>query len=115
VAPDALVGLAGPYDIRHFADAAANLFAADAPDDARDAANPLLLADRRPQVPVLLLHGAADELVPVQFSTDFATALRTAGHPVTLTTLPGVNHGEVYSAPVAAAPVLEWLEGLPRD
>ena len=115
VAPDALVGLAGPYDIRNFSDAAANLFAPDADDATWDAANPVLLAARRPEVPVLLLHGDADPVVPAQFSQDFAAALRTGGHQVTLSILPGVNHGEVYSASVAAAPVVQWLRSLPQD
>ncbi len=115
VAPDALVGLAGPYDIRNFSDAAANLFADDATDATWDAANPVLLADNRPEVPVLLLHGDADELVAPQFSTDFADALRTGGHPVTLDVIPGVNHGQVYSAAVAAQPVADWLAGLPNS
>ena len=109
VRPDALVGLAGPYDIRDFADAADRLFAPGTGDATRDAANPVLLAARRPDVPVLLLHGAEDELVGPQFSEDFAAALRAGGHPTTLTVLPGVNHGEVYGAPVAAEPVLRWL------
>ncbi len=98
VAPDALVVSAGPYDIRDFSDAAANLFAPDADDATWDAANPVLLAARRPEVPVLLLHGDADEVVPAQFSQDFAAALRAGGHDATLSVLPGVNHGEVYSA-----------------
>ena len=115
VAADALVGLAGPYDIRNFAGAAANLFADDASDATWDAANPVLLAGQRPEVPVLLLHGAADELVGPQFSTDFANALRAGRHPVTLDVIPGVNHGEVYSAAVAAPPVADWLAGLPKD
>ena len=114
VAPDALVGLAGPYDIRNFSDAAAGLFAEDATDATWDAANPVLLAGNRPEVPVLLLHGDADELVEPQFSTDFANALRAGGHPVTLDVIPGVNHGEVYSAAVAAPPVTDWLDGLPK-
>jgi acetyl esterase/lipase len=114
VAADALVGLAGPYDIRSFSDAAANLFADDASDATWDAANPVLLASRRPEVPVLLLHGGADELVPPTFSTDFADALRAGHHPVTLDVIPGANHGEVYSATVAAQPVADWLAGLPR-
>lgn len=113
VAPDALVGLAGPYDIRDFSDAAARLFAADADEATWDAANPVLLADRRPEVPVLLLHGDEDELVPADFSAVFADALREGGHATTLSTLPGVDHGEVYSAQVAAAPVTQWLAGLP--
>lgn len=115
VAPDALVGLAGPYDIRNFSDAAENLFAPDADDATWDAANPVLLATRRPEVPVLLLHGDADPVVPAQFSQDFAAALRTGGHQVTLNILPGVNHGEVYSASVAAAPIVQWLRSLPQD
>ncbi len=115
VAPDALVGLAGPYDIRNFSDAAENLFADDATDATWDAANPVLLAGQRPEVPVLLLHGDADELVPPTFSTDFADALRAGGHPVTVDVIPGVNHGEVYSAEVAAQPVADWLAGLPKD
>lgn len=115
VAPDALVGLAGPYDIRDFSDAAADLFAADADEATWDAANPVLLADRRSDVPVLLLHGDADEVVPAQFSTDFAAALRAGGHPVTLSIVPGVDHGEVYSAPVAATPVVQWLQTLPTS
>ncbi|HSO63561.1 MAG TPA: alpha/beta hydrolase [Ornithinibacter sp.] len=113
VAPDALVGLAGPYDIRDFSGAAARLFADDAGEATWDAANPLLLADRRPEVPVLLLHGDEDELVPATFSTNFADALREGGHPTTLSILPGVDHAEVYSAQVASAPVAQWLASLP--
>ena len=86
----------------------------DADDATWDAANPVLLAGNRPEVPVLLLHGDADELVPAQFSTDFEAALRTGGHPVTLSVVPGVDHGEVYSASVAAAPVAEWVTSLPQ-
>lgn len=114
VQADALVGLAGPYDVRNFSDAAENLFGPDADDATWDAANPVLLARARPQVPVLLLHGEADELVEPQFSTDFADALRAGGHRVSLDVVPGVNHGQVYSAQVAAAPVADWLAGLPQ-
>jgi acetyl esterase/lipase len=115
VSPDALIGLAGPYDIREFSDAAANLFAEGTDDATWDAANPVLLAERRPEVPALLLHGDADELVPATFSTDFAAALRAGGHQVALDVLPGVNHGEVYAASVAAAPLAQWLNGIPQD
>ena len=60
-------------------------------------------------------NGDADPVVPAQFSQDFAAALRTGGHQVALSILPGVNHGEVYSAAVAAAPVVQWLRSLPQD
>jgi acetyl esterase/lipase len=115
VEPDALVGLAGPYDIRNFSDAADRLFAPDADQATRDAANPVLLAAQRPQVPVLLMHGKQDELVAPQFSEDFASALRTGGHATTLELLPGVDHGEVYWPQVAAGPVTRWLDALPTD
>ena len=75
----------------------------------------MLLADRRPEVPVLLLHGVLDDVVPMAFSTDFGTALRDGGHPTTVTVLPEDGHASIYSADTAAAPVADWLASLPRD
>jgi acetyl esterase/lipase len=115
VAPDAFIGLAGPYDIRQFADAADALFAApvdEAPGE-WDAANPVIHADLRPEVPVLLLHGEADDVVPVSFTTDFGTALEAAGHPTTVRVLTDEDHETVYAAETAVRPVVDWLESLP--
>ena len=115
VTPDAVVGLAGPYDIRDFEDAAAALFDDGADRAQWDAANPLLRAGLRPEVPFLLLHGDADDVVPPVFSTEFGTALRAGGHDTTVRVLPGEDHGSIYSAPVAAQPVLDWLDRLPQE
>ena len=114
VDPDAFVGLAGPYDIRQvpFAEALMGAPIDEAPR-AWAAANPVLLADRRPELPVLLLHGDADEVVPVSFSTDFGEALRAGGHVTTVRVLPGVTHQGVYAADAAAGPVVEWIRSLP--
>lgn len=114
VAPDAVVGLAGPYDIRRFADPAQDLLGSPLSDgDARwRAANPLLLADRHPDVAFLLLHGAEDDVVDDAFTTDFAVALDEAGHPTTAAVLEGVDHQEVTWPSVVAAPVLRWLRTL---
>ena len=115
VVPDALIGLAGPYDIRRFADAADALFAEpidEAPAE-WDAANPVVHADLRPEVPVLLVHGDSDDVVPVSFTTDFGTALRSAGHPTTVRLLAGEDHDTVYAAETVARPVVDWLETLP--
>lgn len=114
VAPDAVVGLAGPYDIRRFAEPAEALLGSPLRDgDARwAAANPLLLAHRNPDVPFLLLHGSADDVVDDAFTTDFAVALDEAGHPTTAAVLEGVDHQEVYWPSVAADPVLRWLATL---
>jgi acetyl esterase/lipase len=43
-------------------------------------------------VPVTLVHGTADAQVPIEQSRRYADAARTAGDPVTLTELAGVDH-----------------------
>jgi acetyl esterase/lipase len=115
VTADAFVGLAGPYDIRTFADAASALFRVGAAPAEWDVANPVLLASRHPDSPVLLLHGDADEVVPVSYGTDFAAALTTAGHPTTLRVLPGEDHDTIYDARVVGPTIAEWLTSLPQD
>jgi acetyl esterase/lipase len=115
VAADAFVGLAGPYDIRTFAEAASALFRAGAGPAEWDAANPVLLAAHHPDVPVLLLHGDADDVVPVGYSSDFAMALNAGGHPTTLAVLLGEDHASIYAAEVVAPKIAEWLKTLPRD
>jgi acetyl esterase/lipase len=113
VRPDALVGLAGPYDVRRAADAAEALFGVPL-RSARarwDAGNPVLLAAAHPAMPVLLLHGGADDVVATSFTTSFAAALRRGGHPTTVEILPGAGHADLY-APAVAPRVSAWLAGL---
>jgi phospholipase/carboxylesterase len=43
--------------------------------------------------PVLLVHGEADEVVPVSRSRDAESSLRTAGVPVQALYCPGLGHG----------------------
>lgn len=113
VRPDALVGLAGPYDIRLFADGAEALVGSPMESDPATwaAANPMLLARNRPELPVLLLHGEADRIVPPSASAQFAEVLRSSGHDVTVLMLPGRDHAGIYS-PEAADPVAAWLRDL---
>ena len=115
VAPDALVGLAGPYDVTALPDVATALLgaSAEAEPEQWQAGNPVAQADNRTEVPVLLLHGEDDPLVPVSFTTDFAAALKDAGHPVTVDLVPGVDHSGIYQADVAAAPLITWIDALP--
>jgi acetyl esterase/lipase len=110
VAPDRLVGLAGPYDVELAADAAVNLFGRETQ---WDAGNPMLLADRRPGVPVLLVHGTADTVVPVAMSGLFADALTAGDHDVTREWPEGVDHAEVYQPEVAGPLVAAWLRLAP--
>lgn len=115
VRPDALIGLAGPYDVGAVPDLATVLLGSSPDDDpaAWAAANPVERAALRPEVPVLLLHGTADEIVPVDLTSRFATALDAAGHPTTVRLLSGVDHEAVFGANVAGPPVVRWLAGLP--
>lgn len=108
--PDLLVGLAGPYDVVAAADLAASLFGPDNPDPVDwDAGNPVAHAGLRPDLPVLLVHGTADPLVPAAFSEQFAEALQQGGHPVELQTLDGVDHDTVYGAENAGPVITDWI------
>ncbi|MFJ5989247.1 alpha/beta fold hydrolase [Lentzea sp. NPDC092896] len=65
-----------------------------APDEVPDlarAASPLTHVHAAAP-PVLLMHGDADDLVPLEQSIRMADALRTAGAPVELEIVPGARH-----------------------
>ena len=51
------------------------------------------LSDEAARVPVLLIHGEDDEVVPVSRSRDAETALRAAGVPVESLYCPRLGHG----------------------
>ena len=112
VVPDALIGISGPYDISRLPDVAVALMGSTPEEepDAWTSANPVAQAHRRPRVPVLLLHGADDTTVPVDFTRQLARALRRGGHPTTVEVLPGVDHQMAYAAAIAGPPVARWLE-----
>jgi dipeptidyl aminopeptidase/acylaminoacyl peptidase len=60
-------------------------------------------------VPALLVHGSADDVVPVRRSRDFTTAARAAGDDVTLVE-PDAGHRDVVDPRHPAwAPVPAWL------
>lgn len=62
-------------------------------------------------VPQLLVHGSADDTVPVEMSRDYVAAARKAGDQVDYAELPGVGHYE-HLDPKGAAwkAVTDWLE-----
>lgn len=114
VRPDALVGLSGPYDISRIPEYA-EAFLGSTPDEDPEAwasANPVTRAGLRPDVPVLLLHGADDDVVPTAFAEQFAAALEEHGHPTTTQVVPDVDHLEIFGADVATEPIASWLSGL---
>ena len=115
VTPDALIGLSGPYDVTMLAEVAELLFKSLPDEDPAtwEAGNPLNLAGLRPDVPVLLVHGAADEVVPQVFTANFAAALEAGGHDVTVEVLDGLNHGDVLLPQNSGDIIADWVEALP--
>jgi acetyl esterase/lipase len=107
---DSLIGLAGPYDVVAASGQAQLLFGPESPDPTEwDDGNPLRMATNRPTLPVLLVHGAADDLVPLSFSEEFAAALTAGGHPVELEVVDAVDHMSVFGEDVAGPLIADWL------
>jgi acetyl esterase/lipase len=108
---DGLVGLAGPYDISRIAEVAEPFFGATPQEDpiAWREGNPMSHVDRRRNVPVLLLHGDTDSLVPVSFTDGFAAALEQAGHDVEVNIISGADHFSIFAPEVVADLIGEWI------
>jgi acetyl esterase/lipase len=117
VSVDGFVGLAGPYDIVSVADLATGLLDSSPTEDPDTwrAANPMAQVAARPDLPVLLIHGAADTEVDPSYSKSFAAALEAAGHEVTLLVLPDVDHFAVAEAANAATPLEKFVAGLAAE
>jgi len=109
--PDALIGLSGPYDISQLPDVAGALLGTSPSEDEATwaAANPVKWADLHPEVPVLLLHGEADEIVPPSFTTQFADALEGGRHSTTVQMVPDADHVAIYQAAVVGERIAQWL------
>nr|WP_246241861.1 prolyl oligopeptidase family serine peptidase [Flexivirga aerilata] len=89
------VSLAGAVDL-HLArdlglgDGAANALMGDADESVWRAADPALLGP--PPAPVRLIHGTADDVVPVEVSESYQAA---AGSGIPLTVLTGATHHDL--------------------
>jgi predicted esterase len=66
----------------------------------------------RPDLPVLLVHGDTDELVPLTFTQQFAAALRSSGHDVRVEIVQGAGHADLYSARVMAPLIAAWMHSV---
>lgn len=110
-AADAVVGLAGPYDVARSGAVAESLFGGSLSEDEdlwRDG-NPLTWVGEHPEVPYLLVHGEDDDVVPMSFTDAFATALADAGHEVAVERLPGVDHLTIFTPEAVGDLVAEWV------
>lgn len=112
--PTGLVGIAAAVDVRSLQGITAPFFGGT-PDQRPDAwreGDPYAWtgADAESsRIPVLLLHGADDTLVPPASSERFTAALRAGGHDVALRIVPGSDHQSIYGADVAAPVLTAWL------
>jgi acetyl esterase/lipase len=97
------VGIAGPYDFLPITEEEFKpVFASAAGDLA--ATQPINFADAgAPRT--LLLHGAADKVVPPQDTTALAARLRAAGADLTVRMYPGVGH---MAAVLGFSPLFRW-------
>lgn len=115
VLPTAVVSLAGVVDLAAAArddlgDGAAAGFLGGSPEDVPERYELASPAQRLPLgVPQLLVHGDADEHVPIDHSRTYRDAALAAGDDVSLLELPGVDHLAVID-PASAA----WAEIAPR-
>ncbi len=112
-APGRFIGLAGPYDIERVGGIVVAFFGVDLAADPGlwASGNPMNLVSDDTDLDVLLIHGDADGLVPVDFSESFATNLEAGGVPVELAILPGINHSGVTSPQVVGELIVAWIEG----
>ena len=111
--PDAFVGLAGPYELAEVESLVVALFGAarEADPTGWDRADPIRRGAERPELDVLLLHGEDDTMVSPASSQVLASAMSDAGHDVTLTLVPGVDHLGLFAADAAAPLIAEWVAG----
>lgn len=117
--PDALIGLAGPYDVMSLQDVAYPLFGVRAAVDPAvwREGNPMTWLGQRTgahPLPALLAHGTADETVSPTFTQAFGAALREAGHPVRVDLVEGADHASIYTPEVIAGTVIRWIDALPQ-
>ena len=112
-----LIGLAGVYDAKAFDFALVDFFGGAQVEQpqAWSQGDPVGLVDSGlapADLHVLLLHGDADEDVPIEQSQSFEASLKRAGVPVSLEVVPGATHQTIYSADVAGPSAIAWVKEL---
>jgi acetyl esterase/lipase len=97
---DAWVGLAGSYDTDAYAFLLQSFYGTSLSEDPTpwNKGNPYTYIDQiSPDLDLLLIHGTADELVPVGMTENLYLAVDQAGGSAILKIVAGAGHGEVTS------------------
>jgi acetyl esterase/lipase len=112
-APDAFVGLAGPYDISQLGGLLTPMFGVPIGDDPElwASGNPFSWIPDSPDIPTLLLHGDADRVAPFEFSEELAAALEAVDREVTFEVLEGRSHSDANSPRVVGDRIAAFLSG----
>jgi acetyl esterase/lipase len=108
VTPAGVVALAGAFQLDGIAQDLFGATKSERPDQWRDG-DVFAWVHERPQLPVLLVHGTDDQLVPVAWTAGLAGDLHAAGHPVRTELVTGATHDTVYHSDVVLPVVKEWL------
>lgn len=105
-----VVGLAGPYDVVAQG-IGENLFGVPQADDPALWADgdPFAWADARPDLPVLLVHGESDDVVPTSFTQRLSDALLEGDHEVRTELVPEAGHNDVVRSDVLLPLLTDWL------
>lgn len=116
VALDGVVGLAGVYDTTWAIGSLDRFFGGSTDPELLAEGSPLAWAQSSEAIPsglrVLLVHGDADGVVPLEQTRLLADALRGSRADVSVVVMDGQDHDTVYRADVAGPEIREWM-GLP--
>lgn len=113
---DGVVGLAGVYDTTWAVGSLDRFFGGSTDPELLAEGSPLAWAQTSKAIPpglrVLLVHGDADGVVPLEQTRLLADALRGTRADVSVVVLEGQDHDTVYRADVAGPVIRDWM-GLP--
>lgn len=112
-APEAFVGLAGPYNTDALEAILAPFYGTRLSDDPEPwkRGNTLTYVPGLEGMDVLLIHGDEDSVVPIAFSRQLAEAIDTEVNNLTFEEMPGVDHTEVRDPDIVGGLITAFIEG----
>lgn len=108
---DRFVGMAGPYDPTLYQQVLPAFFGTRFENDPKpwEAGSAYSYLGENSAIEILLMHGEADELVPISSSRLFADALAEAGYAVELAEVAGAPHQALRDPNVVGAALVDFL------